>query len=113
MQRDWAFNCLKYDLIAICGCDQAELKAVKTATVTTEVVDGFEVLHTTSVADTFRLYAAITKRLVVHYPPMLQLPLQIYLKKLLFTPVLKSRIEFQLLVERDADMLDNASARVD
>ena len=46
-------------------CAQAELKAVKTATLTTEVVDGFEVLHTTSVADTFRLYATITKRLVV------------------------------------------------
>jgi len=46
---------------------QKDLKAVKTATLTTEVVDGFEVLHTNSVADTFRLYATITKRLVVQH----------------------------------------------
>lgn len=46
---------------------QSDLKAVKTATLTTEVVDGFEVLHTDSVADTFRLYATITKRLVVQH----------------------------------------------
>ena len=46
-------------------CKQAELKAVKTAMATTEVVDGFEVLHSANVGDTFRLYATITKRLVV------------------------------------------------
>ncbi|BDA43201.1 probable crossover junction endonuclease MUS81 [Coccomyxa sp. Obi] len=48
----------------------AELKAVKTAMATTEVVDGFEVLHTANVADTFRLYATITKRLVAKYGPL-------------------------------------------
>ncbi len=44
---------------------QSELKACKTAASITEVVDGFEVLRTASVAETFRLYAAITKRLAV------------------------------------------------
>lgn len=44
---------------------QSELKACKTAASVTEVVDGFEVLRTASVAETFRLYAAITKRLAV------------------------------------------------
>ena len=47
---------------------QAELKMVKTAAHTTEVVDGFEVLRTQSVADTFHLYNAITKHLTVHLP---------------------------------------------
>jgi hypothetical protein len=46
-------------------CTQTELKAVKTAASTTEVIDGFEVLRTQSVADTFRLYTSITKRLMV------------------------------------------------
>lgn len=41
---------------------------MKTAAATTEVVDGFEVLRTDSVADTFRMYASITKRLVVSSP---------------------------------------------
>ena len=44
---------------------QSELKACKTAASITEIVDGFEVLRTASVAETFRLYAAITKRLAV------------------------------------------------
>jgi hypothetical protein len=44
---------------------QSELKACKTAAAITEVVDGFEVLRTASVAETFRLYAAITNRLAV------------------------------------------------
>ena len=47
---------------------QSELKACKTAASITEVVDGFEVLRTASVAETFRLYAAITKRLAVCQP---------------------------------------------
>ncbi len=46
---------------------QSELKACKTATSITEVVDGFEVLRTASVAETFRLYAAFTKRLSVRH----------------------------------------------
>ena len=52
---------------------QSELKACKTAASVTEVVDGFEVLRTASVAETFRLYAAITKRLAVcqQHVPML------------------------------------------
>ena len=52
---------------------QTELKAVTTATFTTEVVDGFQVLRSASVADTFRLYAAITHRLAVR-PPSCPLP---------------------------------------
>ena len=38
---------------------------------TTEVVDGFQVLRSASVADTFRLYAAITRRLTVRVPFLL------------------------------------------
>ena len=54
------------------GCFlQSELKACKTAASITEVVDGFEVLRTASVAETFRLYAAITKRLAVRCRPSL------------------------------------------
>lgn len=42
---------------------QAELKAVRTAAHSTEVVDGFRVLHSANVGDTFRLYAQLHKRI--------------------------------------------------
>ena len=42
---------------------QAELKAVRTAAHSTEVVDGFRVLHTANVGDTFRLYAQLHRRI--------------------------------------------------
>lgn len=60
----WEDSTCHADKNALCPV-QSELKACKTAASITEVVDGFEVLRTSSVAETFRLYAAITKRLAV------------------------------------------------
>ena len=60
----WEESISQADKNALCPL-QSELKACKTAASITEVVDGFEVLRTASVAETFRLYAAITKRLAV------------------------------------------------
>ena len=58
------YTATEVDLMGTCSL-QSELKACKTAASVTEVVDGFEVLRTASVAETFRLYAAVTKRLAV------------------------------------------------
>lgn len=65
-------HCTKVPGLSSGGCAhvlQTELKAVTTAMFTTEVVDGFQVLRSASVADTFRLYAAITHRLTVRAAP--------------------------------------------
>lgn len=72
---------------------QSELKSVKTAMATTEVVDGFEVLHTANVADTFRLYATITKRLVV----MLLSSCQLYKVLAMVLPFLKCYLHLTIL----------------
>ena len=64
MLEYWEESISQADKNALCPL-QSELKACKTAASITEVVDGFEVLRTSSVSETFRLYAAITKRLAV------------------------------------------------
>jgi hypothetical protein len=57
---------------------QAELKAVRTAAHSTEVVDGFRVLHSANVADTFRLYAALSKGIAARPPPLHTCPAVAY-----------------------------------